>query len=61
MSAPIAGRAFGEGEPSSSQRRVDAREKLVGAERFDDVVVGAEAEAAYFVGLFALRRDHHDR
>lgn len=42
------------------EARLDAGDELVGAERLDEVVVGAEAEAADLVDVLALRRRHED-
>lgn len=40
--------------------RLDAGDELVGAERLDEVVVGAEAEATDLVDVLPLRRRHED-
>ena len=41
--------------------RLDASCELIGAEGLDDVVVGAEAEAANLVDFLLTCRDHEDR
>ncbi len=41
--------------------RRHARDEFLRAERFGDVVIGAQFEAAHAIGLFAARRQHHDR
>jgi hypothetical protein len=45
----------------SPQDRAHARDDLPGAERLDDVVVGAELEADDAVGLVAAGGEHDDR
>ena len=52
------GRAARLGAP---QDRADARDELLGAERLDDVVVGAELQAGDPVGLVAARGEDDDR
>jgi hypothetical protein len=44
-----------------AQMGVDARDQLLRAERLDDVVVGAEFEAADAIRFFAARGEHDDR
>ena len=61
--APIAhavGRRGGDGA-GAAQDRADARDELAGAERLDDVVVGAELEAQHPVGLVAAGGEHDHR
>lgn len=41
--------------------RLDAGREFIGAEGLDDVVVGAEAEAANLVDFLLTCRDHEDR
>ena len=43
------------------QRRADAGQQLLGAERLGDVVVGAGVERAHLVAFGAARREHQDR
>ena len=54
------GRRGGDGA-RAAQDRADARDELAGAERLDDVVVGAELEAEHAVGLVAAGGEHDHR
>ena len=47
--------------PGARQERAHARHQLLGAERLDHVVVGADLQADDAVGLVAARGEHHDR
>ena len=46
---------------AATHDRIDAREELLHAERFRDVVVGAAAEAAHLVRLLSARRQKDHR
>ncbi len=44
-----------------AQRRPNAGQELVHAERLGHVIVGAEIERLHLAGLVAAARQHHDR
>ena len=56
-----AGRRGGRGGARAAQDGADAGDELAGAERLDDVVVGAELEAQHAVGLVAAGGEHDHR
>jgi hypothetical protein len=52
------GLGFGDG---AAEQRADAGAELAGAERFGDVVVGAEVESHHLLGLLRFGGEHQDR
>ena len=56
-----AGRRGRRGRARAAQDGADAGDELAGAERLDDVVVGAELEAQHAVGLVAAGGEHDHR
>src|SRR2546422_4854875 len=57
----IRGRTGSTASPAPSENLADARLELAGAERLDDVVLGAEVERLHHILLAILYRQHQDR
>ena len=60
-SAPISiGFSDGRSGLGAAQQRFHARDQLARAERFGDVIIGAELESDHAIGFFALRRENQN-